>query len=167
MTPPSSLLGSLLVLLLVAGCAGQDTTDAPPPPATPGVEPEADTLLVSDAWARTGPQGGMSAAYLRITNRTATADTLLSAASGAADLVELHESYAREEGMRGMRRVPQVAVPAGSSVTLEPGGTHAMLIRLTRPLAEGDSVALSLTFAHHGTRTLMLPVVPPGSSGTM
>jgi hypothetical protein len=171
MTLPTRLLCFfvLSVVLLMAGCGAEDTSDAStvvedPSPGTLEAETLTDTLIVDDAWARTGPQGGMSAAYLRIFNTTAAADTLLQVTSPAAELVELHESYEREGGMRGMRKMPPIPVPADSNVVLEPGGKHVMLIRLTRGLSEGDSVALTFTFSRHGARTLSLPVRPLSSS---
>jgi copper(I)-binding protein len=162
-------LSVLLVGLLVAGCRSDDPSDTSaspddPSPGTLEAETLDDTLIVDGAWARTGPQGGMSAAYLRLLNTTGAADTLLRVTSPVAELVELHESYEREGGMRGMRKIPPIPVPPDTNVMLEPGGRHVMLIRLTRGLAEGDSLALTFTFARHGARTLSLPVRPLSSS---
>jgi len=145
---------ALLSALLAVGC-GQEGSSAS---ETRALQLLQDTLVVEDAWARPGPQGGMSAAYFEVENRTAAADTLLRAASPVAELVELHESYEREGGMRGMRKIPPIPIPSGGEVALAPGGKHVMLIRLTHPLAKDDSVALVLTFARHGPRLLTLPV---------
>lgn len=152
---------ALLSVLLAVGCGSQEGSSSPETLVT---EPLQDTLLVEDAWARPGPQGGMSAAYFEIENRTGAADTLLSAASPVAELVELHESYEREGGMRGMRKIPPIPIPSEGEVALAPGGKHVMLIRLTHPLAQSDSVALVLTFARHGPRLLTLPVRPLADS---
>jgi len=44
-----------------------------------------------------------------------------------------------------MRAVDKVALPAGKSVEFKPGGYHVMLMDLTGPLKEGDTVPLTLT----------------------
>jgi hypothetical protein len=41
---------------------------------------------------------------------------------------------------------------------LKPGGYHVMLMKLTRPLAAGDEVTLTLDFSDGTTRTLTVPV---------
>jgi len=50
-----------------------------------------------------------------------------------------------------MRPVASLAVPAGSSVELKPGGFHLMFEDLKRPLKEGERVTGSLTFEKAGT----------------
>lgn len=108
----------------------------------------------------------MSAAYFRLANGTTSPDTLLAVETAAASALELHETIEREPGVRGMRPVGPIPVASGEVVVLAPGGLHVMLIRLTRPLAEGDTLALRLRFASGGTiDPLMAPVrtVPPTS----
>lgn len=100
----------------------------------------------------------MSALYAWIGNGTASADTLQSVSTDAANTVEIHESYENDDGMRGMRPVGPVPVPAGEQVALAPGGTHVMLIGLNRTLQPGDSLAVDFQFAQAGTRSMTVPV---------
>jgi copper(I)-binding protein len=51
-----------------------------------------------------------------------------------------------EGGMMRMRAVDKLALPAGKAVELAPGGYHVMLMDLAKPLQEGDTVPLRLTF---------------------
>ncbi|MCZ7630577.1 MAG: copper chaperone PCu(A)C [Microthrixaceae bacterium] len=51
--------------------------------------------------------------------------------------------------MMTMREVDSVAVPAGGSVDLEPGGYHVMLLNLAKDLAVGDTIEVTLDF-HSG-----------------
>jgi copper(I)-binding protein len=52
-----------------------------------------------------------------------------------------------EDGVAKMREVEGgIPVPAGESVTLEPGGLHVMLMGLSKPLAEGETAPLTLRF---------------------
>ena len=74
------------------------------------------------------------------------ADTsLVAVASPVAKIVEVHEMK-MEGGMMKMRAVDKLALPAGKTVELKPGGYHVMLMDLAQPLKEGDTVPLTLTF---------------------
>ena len=61
-----------------------------------------------------------------------------------------------------MRAVPSLDIPAGRSVTLEPGSYHVMLVDLAHPLSVGDKVPLTLTFQNAGTIDVVA-VVEPGA----
>ena len=105
-------------------------------------------VKVEDAWIRsTVPGQRVAAGYMVI--RSAAAATLTGASSPAAKLLELHET--RMEGnVARMGAVPRLALPAGKSVELKPGGYHMMLIDLAKPLAKGDKVVLSLRIEQAG-----------------
>ncbi|WP_440999724.1 copper chaperone PCu(A)C [Fodinibius sp. SL11] len=113
---------------------------------------------LDNAWARPGSQQGNSAAYLRISNGTASTDTLVSFSSDVAEKVELHKSIENDDGTTSMQPAGQQVIPAGEKLQLEPGGLHLMLINLTREVAVGDSLQLSLEFAHVGTIETIVPV---------
>jgi copper(I)-binding protein len=101
-------------------------------------------VTISNPWVR-GTVSGMKAtgAFMQISSR---ADTrLVSAASPAAQVVEVHEMAVVDNVMR-MRAIPAIAVPAGKPVELKPGGFHVMLIGLVKPLEPGTSVPITLTF---------------------
>ncbi len=106
--------------------------------------------------------GSTSAAYMTLVNGSDTSDALVSAATDAAEVVELHTVLMEENVMR-MRPVEQVEVPANGETELRPGSFHIMLIGLQRDLNEGDTVDLTLTFANAGEVTVAAPVqVAPG-----
>lgn len=52
--------------------------------------------------------------------------------------------------MMEMVHIDRLDIPAGGSVTLEPGGYHVMLIDLAGPLAEGTELTITLTFERAG-----------------
>jgi hypothetical protein len=56
--------------------------------------------------------------------------------------------------MMGMRPVARIEVPAGTTVNLEPGGYHLMLLDMAEVPAVGSSVELTLTFEHAGDITV-------------
>jgi len=115
-------------------------------------------IALDNAWARPGSKKGKSAAYLRISNATASTDTLLSFNSKAAQSIELHESIENADGTTSMRPAEQQIIPAGEKLQLQPGGLHLMLINLKRDLAVGDSLQISLEFARVGTISTTAPV---------
>jgi copper(I)-binding protein len=93
---------------------------------------------------------GTGAAYMEIRNDGTDADTLLSAATDVAQVVEIH-SMEIDGGVMTMRPLPEgLTIPAGETVLLEPQGYHVMLINLTRDLRPGDRFRLTLTFANAG-----------------
>ncbi|HEX7127312.1 MAG TPA: copper chaperone PCu(A)C [Thermodesulfobacteriota bacterium] len=136
--------------------------------AAPAIAPASaaePSLVVRDAWVRATPgaaavsshaasrgghDAGATAAYLTLENRGDRADRLVSVASPVAGRAELHESRV-ENGIMRMRPVEGIAVPAGGSVRLEPGGLHVMLMGLHEPIAEGRRVPLTLTFESGAT----------------
>ena len=136
-----ALLRALMALFWCAGAAG-----AAEPPA------------IADAWIRATPPGARTgAAYLTITTPGA-ADRLLGAATAAAATVEIH-THVVEGGLSRMVRLPELDLPAGEPVKLEPGGRHLMLLDLTAPLPAGTTVTVTLHFAAAGTVELEMPVV--------
>jgi len=126
----------------------------------------AGDLTISGAWARATPPGAPTAgAYLTISNRGSSDDTLVAVASPAAASSELHQ-MAMNNGVMTMRALPDgIVIPAGQSVSLTPDGYHVMLVSLAAPLKVGTTVPLTLTFAHAGSVEVNLPVLPIGSKG--
>lgn len=123
----------------------------------------AEAPSVADAWIRATPPGARTAAaYVTLTGAGA-ADRLLGAATPAADAVEIHTSLVAG-GVTRMQQLPELAVPSGATVRLEPGGAHLMLIGLAGPLAPGAKVTLWLRFATAGTVELEVPVVDARAS---
>lgn len=128
---------------------------------TPGGE-----LQVTDVRARPAPlAGGTGAVYLTVVNGTAKDEQLAAVSSPVAEAVELHETV-DDNGVMRMRHEPEgFAIPAGGTLQLAPGGKHVMLIGLAAPLAVGDTITLTLTFAHAGEKVIQAPVVEIEGSG--
>ncbi len=118
-------------------------------------------ITIETPWTRAAGQGGQGAGFITIRNAGA-ADRLLSASTPAAGRTELH-TMIRDGDIMRMRALDAIAVPAGGAVTLAPGGLHIMLIGLTRPLAVGEQVPITLVFERAGTVTVDLAVQPAGA----
>lgn len=117
---------------------------------------EVDGLSVFSPWVRpAAPTAGESApvnsgAYLTIS--AAREDRLVEAESVVAASTEIHET--RREGdmaRMGPADPASLSVGPGRPLELRPGGLHIMLLSLTSPLEEGDTVWIDLIF-ESGTR---------------
>lgn len=101
----------------------------------------ADTT-VADAWVRaTVPQQKATGAFMQLTSDVDA--RLVSASSPVAGVVEVHEMTMQGEVMK-MSRVPALALPAGKTVELKPGGYHVMLLGLKQQVQDGDQIPLTL-----------------------
>ena len=122
------------------------------------------TLTVGEAWSRPAAAGTTGAGFFTVTNSGKAADALVAAESPLAQKVEIHRSSLAGGVMR-MSRLDRVPVPgSGGQVTFAPGGYHLMLIGLKKPLAPGDTVPVTLTFASGAKPRVALKVgtgLPP------
>jgi copper(I)-binding protein len=121
-----------------------------------GALAQSQSLTVGAPWVR-GTVTGQKAtgAFMELTSRSDA--TLVSAASPAAGIVEVHQMK-MEDGVMRMRAVPRLALPAGVTVQLKPGSYHVMLIDLKQPLKKGDTVALTLRLEHQDRKIETLEV---------
>lgn len=101
-------------------------------------------FTVSDAWVR-GVVKGQTTTGAFMTLKSTEDVVLISASSPAAEHVEIHEMKMQGDMMM-MRPVPELAVPANKPVELRPGGYHVMLIGLTKPIATGEKIPVTLNF---------------------
>ena len=66
-----------------------------------------------------------------------------------------------------MRQVDAIALPAGKTVKLEPGGYHLMFVGLKAPLKAGDKFPMKLKFEKAGELTVDVRVEPAGATDAM
>ncbi|MCC5983726.1 MAG: copper chaperone PCu(A)C [Rhodobacteraceae bacterium] len=120
----------------------------------------ADDIHIHDPFARVSSIMAQSgAAFMIIENTGDSDDRLIAAQSDVARRVELHTHLEDDQGVMRMIEVEAgFAVPAGGSHALERGGDHVMFMGLTRQLAHGDTVSLTLVFEQAGEITLDVPV---------
>ncbi len=102
-------------------------------------------LSVKDAWARAADSGAMTAVYFTLENAANVSDTLAGVESMAAEETAMHMSM-EQGGMMRMAALRGLPVPANDSVLFRPLGAHVMLTRLSRSLADGDTVSVRLRF---------------------
>lgn len=138
--PHLSLTVLVLLAPLLAACGNEGKSE----------------IAVTDAWARASVTS-TGAAYLTIENKGSADDTLVEAGSPVAERVEVHDMTMEGMVMK-MRKLDALPVAAGETVALAPGGKHIMLIGLKGPLAEGDTVPLTLVFEKAGEVAVEAPV---------
>jgi copper(I)-binding protein len=144
---PSAALAALLAALLAA----------PQPPEAHAAEPG---IRIVDPFARSSsPTARSGAAFMVIENHGPEADRLIAARSDVAERVELHTHKVAADGVMRMVEVPEgFVIPAGGAHALARGADHVMFLGLTRALAEGDRVAVTLVFERAGEVSVEVPV---------
>lgn len=102
------------------------------------------TVLVEEAWVRGAvAQQNATGAFMRLT--AAQPARLVEASSPVAGVTEIHE-MSMDNGIMRMRQIPALALTAGQTVELKPGGFHVMLMDLKQPLQAGQHVPITLVF---------------------
>jgi copper(I)-binding protein len=122
----------------------------------------AQTVAVRDAWVRAAVPGqSATGAFMKLTASSAT--RLVAVQTPAAGMAEVHDMKMVGDVMQ-MRALPDgLALPAGQTVELKPGGHHVMLMDLKAPLPKDSKVAMTLVFKDaKGVETRQTVQVPVG-----
>ena len=124
------------------------------------VLPAQAQVAVKDPWVRaTVSQQKATGAFMQITS--AQDARLVEARSPVAGVVEVHEMKMEKDVMK-MRALPEgLALPAGKSVELKPGGYHVMLMDLKQQVKEGDVVPLTLVVEDKDKKRSSIEVKAP------
>jgi copper(I)-binding protein len=137
-----------------------------------------DPITIGGQWARTSPaMASMGAAYMDITSSEGDQLVGVSVPASIAARAEIHEMVPADVpmddsmdesmddgemdmdmGAMVMQQIMALDLPAGETVSLEPGGYHVMLIDLAEPLAEGDTFNVTLDFAEADDLTVEVVV---------
>ncbi len=113
---------------------------------------EADSVKVTETWAKAAEAGGMTAAFGTIENTSDKDVTIVSATSNVSPKLELHETVATDTGQMMMREVEGgFVIKAGAKLELVPGGNHIMLFDLPKAVKAGDEATITLTFSDGST----------------
>ncbi|MCK5902490.1 MAG: copper chaperone PCu(A)C [Cocleimonas sp.] len=114
----------------------------------------ANNINIEAPYVRAIPSGQtISAAFMRLSNRSDVPIDLIAASSNIASTVELHH-HINEDGMMKMRQVPKISIAAKSKTELQPGGYHLMLIDLKQVIKPDDIIELTLKFSNGSQQTI-------------
>ena len=122
--------------------------------------PASAEIQIEDAYARSAsPMAKSGAAFLVIRDSEGSADRLINVSSDAAARTELHTHIAGEGGVMRMVHVEEgFELPQGGAITMQRGGQHVMLMGLTAPMEQGETVSITLTFEKAGDVVVDVPV---------
>ena len=142
------LVGGLAVVLVAVGAAWALGRGA-------GGEPR---ITAQDAVVGASGQDA-AAAYLRLANTGSGDDRLVRVSSPQVPDVTMHVTRT-EDGLSTMESTDSLAIPAGGTVSLSPGGSHLMLLGATAPMTAGGTVHLHLEFERAPALDVDARIVP-------
>lgn len=146
------------LLAALTGLAAAASAQAEEPTRVGGLE------IVAPYTRATAPTASVAAGYMRIRNLSDAPDRLMAGETTAAGRLELHE-MAMDAGVMRMREIDGgIEIPAGETVSLEPGGLHVMFMALAAPFVEGETIEVTLRFEAAGETTIAFPVAAPGAT---
>ncbi len=97
------------------------------------------------------PGQAVSAGYISLTNNTDVAISISRVVSPDFAAIEIHATLL-EDGIAKMRRIDELSIPAHSTVALQSGGKHLMLMQprgttgqASLAFFDGDTLLLSVT----------------------
>lgn len=160
------IAGIFAAISLIASPVFADSSTAPKKmdmkvEMTHGATVTLGDLELSGSFTRAMPPAAKAGGgFVTITNNGTESDRLVSAASGAANMVQLHEMRMENEVMVMREMKDGIEIPAGETVNLKPGGLHIMFMKVKKPFVEGEMVKVTLTFEKAGSVDIMLPVGP-------
>jgi copper(I)-binding protein len=128
----------------------------------------AGELEISDYWVKSSEMstvGGMTAVYGTITNNTGEDVVLVGGATAVAGVVEVHEMSMIDGEMKMQEIDGGLVIPAGKSVSLEPGGDHLMLMMLKSDVVAGGTIEVTFDFEGADDITLSDVVGKPAEGG--
>lgn len=132
------LLASVLLLASTTACGGSDDSSG-----------DASGIAAADTWVKAtegAEMTDMSAAFGVLSNSGSDDVKIVGVTTDLTDRAELHETV---DG--AMRETDSFTIPAGGSLSLEPGGNHLMLLDLTDPIKPGDEIDFTLEFEDGST----------------
>lgn len=124
--------------------------------------PPDDVVAVMNAWIKSAhPAAKVHSGFVTLVNGGAEALTLTEIQSSAFESVVISEMTKSNGAMR-RQSLPELVIPAGKPIILEPGGMHLRLGGRKMPLDVGDKIDLILMFETGARQTITLRVIDPG-----
>ena len=118
----------------------------------------ADSLIISDSRIPEAPPGAqVMAGFMSIQNPTQQPIEITSVSSPAFNTVEMHLSK-EVNGIAKMLPQKSLSIPANSTLALQPGGYHLMLIKPKQAMRDGDSVLIEFSLSNNTSLSLHTPV---------
>lgn len=117
-----------------------------------GMTTRKTALTLTDSWAKAA-DSGMSAGFGVLRNPGTAPIRVIGAFTTFSPVVQLHEVVDKDGAMTMQQKAGGFVIPAGGSLTLRPGGDQLTLTKLTKPIAAGTSVPITLITSDGGLLT--------------
>lgn len=122
-----------------------------------------EKITVMHAWSRAVHMAGMNAAgYMTLINNGDKPEQLVAIKTEIAKKAMLHETIHEGDMVKMESLKDGIEIPANGQVKLKPGGKHVMLMKIKRPLKEGDRISVTLVFQSGTEINTYFAVQPPG-----
>ncbi len=120
----------------------------------------AGNFVIHGAYARVmGKMAKSGAIFMGLENTGPADDRLVAATTPVARKASLHTNIEDANGVMKMLPIKGgVPIANGQIHWFKRGGDHIMLMGLKKPLAEGDTIPLTLVFEKAGTISIEVPV---------
>lgn len=151
-TTRGMLAATAVLALALVGCTTPADSESE---AASGTATMASQVTVTDAYIKEPSMPEMTGMFGDITNDGTSEVVLVGGTSDVAGMVEIHEVTA-EGQMQAIKG--GLVIGAGKTSPLRPGENHVMLMKLTRTLAVGDEVTVTLKFEDGSTLDVTAPV---------
>lgn len=117
------------------------------------------SLSIEHPWSRATPPGTPTGGgFMTVHNKGNEADVLLGGHSDFTQSISVHQTKMEDSTMKMLPLHDGLEIPAGGSVSLEPGSYHLMLMGLETPLVEGERRSITLEFEKAGSIDVDLAV---------
>lgn len=137
------------MLILAAGLAVAAGCDRAP-----------DRLTIDAPWTRATPGPIRVGGVFLVLRGGPEDDRLIGAESARSDRVELHAHVRQGDSVMMQKVEDGLAIAAGDTVRLAPGGYHLMVFGLDGPLVAGETLPMTLVFEKAGRVDIAVPVQP-------
>jgi len=126
---------------------------------------KAGSLELKHPWSAKAPAvAPVLGGYVTIVNTGTQDDRLVGGTTSVAERFEIHESSI-VDGVARMRPAKQgIEIPAGATLSLQPGGAHIMLVNPRQRPAEGEKFKATLEFEKTGSVEVEFVVQKPKPS---
>ncbi|WP_299821587.1 copper chaperone PCu(A)C [uncultured Jannaschia sp.] len=125
-----------------------------------------EDVVVENAWSRASiGTSRPCAAFMEVRNAGDEAVTLTGLRSDLAMMSEIHRVTTDARGVSTMAPAGAIVIAPEETVAVAPGVMHVMLMHLRRPMQEGESFPLTLTFSDGGKVTVAAPVLGIAARG--
>lgn len=104
------------------------------------------------------PGSSVTAAFLKIKNKSDQEISLVGASASWAKTLELH-NHMMEEGVMAMRKVDKMVIPAKGELVLKSKSYHIMIFKIQEEVKLNESKKITLKFSNKETKEVDFKII--------